>query len=67
MLWYDIRDLDQLLEGLVARVTKSILVGNYTTLGSTFGSHQGEKQFYAQSMEPMQISAPKGTKVEFLV
>lgn len=55
------------LEGVVVRMAKSILDEKYTVPRPTFGSHQGENQFYTRLMKSMQISASKGTKAEFLV
>lgn len=31
------------MEGVIAQVARSILDMNYTTLGPTFGSHEGKK------------------------
>lgn len=48
-------------------MARSILTGNYTAPGPTFGYHQDGKLFYARPMESMQISALDGTEAEFLV
>ena len=55
------------MEGLVGRVVKSVLEGKYAPTGLTFGSDRNERRFYTQPLEPMQISAPEGTRAEYIV
>ena len=55
------------MEGLIGRVVKAVLEGKYAPTGLTFGSDRNERCFYTQPLEPMHISAPEGTRAEYIV
>jgi hypothetical protein len=55
------------LEKDIVKVSRQILVENYTVLGPTFGSHKEKKQFYTRPMEPTLFSVFDDTKAEYLV
>jgi hypothetical protein len=60
------KDHHQLQERVIAQVARSIYA-SYTALGTLFWDDQGDKLFWTWSMEVMQIKAPKGMKVDFII